>query len=572
MYHPTKVYKGNYLFFLESINISDDSFGLNELLKKTTDNDIQEEELSDPIFPPGFTPIEANCNDQNEGGNLSINVNTDPIKAQGDEGRREKFIQVDIKLDGSSDNHEVMKTNIESKQDFVHEGSGESHSLFTDSIARPKTLLDGFSMIDKFNDISMAAQRYGDRDHDLTNVCGKFGYVADVFIAKKLSKLGKRLAFVRYIKVKVVSHIINGLHSTWIRYYKIYANMARFDRKVEDKSTIHSRYEASGPIDGVNGRPNTSMTYANVIQRKNASVNEPQQHKDHVIMLDGDCLKDIETSVTIFACVKEFRALMNMQTICKNEGFDNIILKYLGGFWIAVEFQSISSCEKFQNHAGIKSWFSSIRKASKDFFIRDRVAWIDVEGIHLQAWTHQAFTKIASKWGELIYTVDSKGSNMYSVRLCIKTNIDTLIAESFKIDVRGNIVMVRAKEITRWVLEFLEDKSRIEIQGKDDVEGPFDSDSDVEIKNGNEDKYSEEERVEDSYCKVTSPHEDSNHISDDPFGLDEPLKKTTNNDIQEEELSDPIFPPGFTPIEANCNDQNEGGNLSINVNMDPIKA
>ncbi|GJU34300.1 hypothetical protein Tco_1182654 [Tanacetum coccineum] len=117
-------------------------------------------------------------------------------------------------------------------------------------------------------------------------------------------------------------------------------------------------------------------------------------------------------------------------------------------FWIAIEFQSTDSCKKIQNHAGIKSWFSSIRKASKDYFIRDRVAWIDVEGI----------------------------------------------------------------------LEFLEDTSRIEVEGNDDVEGPVGSVSDVDTKNWNEDD-DEEEQVEDSYFTMASPHEDSNHIYDYLFDL-----------------------------------------------------
>ncbi|GJS48508.1 hypothetical protein Tco_0598629 [Tanacetum coccineum] len=288
-------------------------------------------------------------------------------------------------------------------------------------------------------------------------------------------------------EVNDVTHVIDGIRNTWIGSHKLCANMARFDRKVADKSTIHSKPQVSG----------------------------------------------------------------------------------LSGFWIAIEFQSTDSCKKFKDHAGIKSWFSSIRKASKDFFIRDRVAWIDVEGVPFQACTHQAFTKIASIWGELIYTVNSKGSNMYSVRLCIKTTIDTLIAESLKLDVK--IMTVRSKEITGWILEFLEDTSRIEVEGKDDVEGPLGSDSNVDTKNGNEDD-DEEERVDDSYFTMSSPHEDSNHISDDPFGLDELIKKAINKDLQEEELSDPVFPPGFTPDEANCNYQNESGNISNDVNADLIKT
>ncbi|GJS54407.1 RNA-directed DNA polymerase, eukaryota [Tanacetum coccineum] len=105
-------------------------------------------------------------------------------------------------------------------------------------------------------------------------------------------------------------------------------------------------------------------------------------------------------------------------------------------------------------------------------------------------------------------------------------------------------------------MEFLEDTSRIEVEGKDDVEGPVGSVSNVDTKNWNEDD-DEEEQVKDSYFTMASPHADSNHIYDDLFGLDELIKKAINKDLQEEELSDPIFPPGFTPDEANYNHEDK---------------
>nr|GEV94629.1 RNA-directed DNA polymerase, eukaryota [Tanacetum cinerariifolium] len=270
-----------------------------------------------------------------------------------------------------------------------------------------------------------------------------------------------------------------------------------------------------------------------------------QQHQGKSLLKQGiieeESLRTLDSSTTVFACVKEFRALTNMRSICYSKGFTDIKLRYLRVLWISVESQTMVTCEKFKKHEGINSWFSSIRKPSVDFFIPERVAWIDVEGVPSQAWTHQAFTKIASKWGQLIYTVYSSGTNMYSARLWINTFVDSLIYETFKINVRGHVLSVRSKEITGWVLEFLEDTSKVESEGKGEMEMSMDSDP-------------HEEYVEDSFCNSNDLSSCMKDASSDLFGLDELIHRTTKNN-KVSDLNEPKFPPGFTPVEA-CNDSN----------------
>ncbi|GKB38046.1 RNA-directed DNA polymerase, eukaryota, partial [Tanacetum coccineum] len=251
---------------------------------------------------------------------------------------------------------------------------------------------------------------------ELRNVCERLGIVSDVFIAKKLSKLRKHFGFVRYLKVNDAQTIIDGLCNTRIGMQKIFANIARFDRKDTFVSAGQDKMHAYTPANNKKGMGCSGMTYANVVQERHANVKAHQMNDKSVVVLDRGCLKDIEDSLTVFACVKEFRSLTNMRSICKNEGFHNVKLKYLGGFWISVEFEAIETCMKFQKHAGVQSWFSSIINPPKEVFIRERVAWIDVEGI--------------------------------------------------SVDVRGHVSMVRAEEITGWIMDFVEDSSSMEVDDK----------------------------------------------------------------------------------------------------------
>ncbi|GJW84631.1 RNA-directed DNA polymerase, eukaryota, reverse transcriptase zinc-binding domain protein [Tanacetum coccineum] len=132
-------------------------------------------------------------------------------------------------------------------------------------------------------------------------------------------------------------------------------------------------------------------------------------------------------------------------------------ISYLGSYWALLEFESPQSCEKFQKHNGINSWFSSLKQWNAQFEIPDRVVWIDVEGTPLQAWSHANFNRIVSKWGELIYMDESNASSKYSMRLCVKTRVHHLLSKSFKVILEGKVLVVSAKEVTRWVPDFEED-------------------------------------------------------------------------------------------------------------------
>nr|GEY59685.1 hypothetical protein [Tanacetum cinerariifolium] len=78
---------------------------------------------------------------------------------------------------------------------------------------------------------------------------------------------------------------------------------------------------------------------------------------------------------------------------------------------------------------------------------KDKIVWIDVEGIPLRAWSKTNFNKIARKWGELVFMDDSNSANKYSLRICAKTTFFHLIAESLKVIINGKVYVVRAKEV-----------------------------------------------------------------------------------------------------------------------------
>ncbi|GJY22243.1 nucleotide-binding alpha-beta plait domain-containing protein [Tanacetum coccineum] len=116
-----------------------------------------------------------------------------------------------------------------------------------------------------------------------------------------------------------------------------------------------------------------------------------------------------------------------------NEGFSELTIKYMGELWVMLEFKSEESVNKFKECTSATSWFSQVIKASTDFEVVGRVAWIEVEGVPFKLWTGKTFSRIANKWGKLLDVDDEEDTCFHSKRICIQMKSSKSINEDFKI-------------------------------------------------------------------------------------------------------------------------------------------
>ncbi|GJV07812.1 RNA-directed DNA polymerase, eukaryota [Tanacetum coccineum] len=128
------------------------------------------------------------------------------------------------------------------------------------------------------------------------------------------------------------------------------------------------------------------------------------------IVLDDSCNNQCDFATTLIGKVKELSSLTNLKLVLANEGFDCIKLKYLGGFWVMIEFQSVLAKEKLKDNVAVGYWFSQLQQASNDFLIDERIAWVDIEGVPLKVWSKSTFNRIASKWGDILH-IDQEDEN-----------------------------------------------------------------------------------------------------------------------------------------------------------------
>ncbi|GJW05693.1 hypothetical protein Tco_1568116 [Tanacetum coccineum] len=97
------------------------------------------------------------------------------------------------------------------------------------------------------------------------------------------------------------------------------------------------------------------------------AVRPHQFHKKEdspAIVLDETYANKTDYSLALLGKVKDFTSLTNLNVVLANEGFVNVKLKYMGGFWVMIVFTSEGAKETFRSKVGIGSWFAQLLQAS----------------------------------------------------------------------------------------------------------------------------------------------------------------------------------------------------------------
>nr|GEY80979.1 RNA-directed DNA polymerase, eukaryota [Tanacetum cinerariifolium] len=350
-----------------------------------------------------------------------------------------------------------------------------------------------------------------------------YGTVVDVFIPNRKSNSGKRFAFVRFIKVINVDRLVENLPT---------ANTA-------SRPTVNG---ASSFVLVLKGNPNT--------------INHIST--DPALVLDEEYLGDRDLDNFGLGEVKDFSSINNLLILLSNEGFQHVGLVYLGGLWVMIELSSVEIKTRFMKHVGVASWFSQLRMTQSDFVSRERIVWIDIEGVPLHAWSRPTFSNIGSRWGEMLELKDNKEDCFARKHICIRTKQEDNILEKFKIIVRGKIFVVRAKELFVWSPTFKSVKDVEYFSEDDSVNGDEEKNAGMSKKANLKDESDIEGVSETVFGDQVEPlcHEHNQNPlskekenSSDPFNLYNLLNKHDKGETNFRLDPSIPFPPGFTPAD-----------------------
>nr|GEV06602.1 RNA-directed DNA polymerase, eukaryota [Tanacetum cinerariifolium] len=141
-------------------------------------------------------------------------------------------------------------------------------------------------------------------------------------------------------------------------------------------------------------------SFALVLKSNNSNAHSPSDFTPANVM-DDSCTVGKDLSSSLMGKIKDINALSNLYVILADEGFDNVKISYLGGFWIIIDAGSVTVKEKMLKHVGVAYWFSELRLVDSYLVSDVRFIWISIKGLSIITWNNIVLAKNVSQWGTL---------------------------------------------------------------------------------------------------------------------------------------------------------------------------
>nr|GEU95373.1 RNA-directed DNA polymerase, eukaryota [Tanacetum cinerariifolium] len=184
----------------------------------------------------------------------------------------------------------------------------------------------------------------------LRKLCEKHGRVVDVHLSKNLSKLGKRYAFVRFIKIDDVHSLIDNLRNIWIGSYKMFVsfvirdrfgNLIKYRQQVPNRSNkVGSETNFKAPIVKMHYKgSHDTPSFASVVEPKLKSIISKPANK-LIELVSGDyVVSSDECDKVCIRRVKEFASLPVLVDMRKAQGFPDLDIRYMGELEVQQTFR-----------------------------------------------------------------------------------------------------------------------------------------------------------------------------------------------------------------------------------------
>lgn len=364
-----------------------------------------------------------------------------------------------------------------------------------------------------------------------------YGWIADVYLARRRLRNKERFGFVRYRGVsdeKDMEKRINGIkiYNKVLRVFVAHNRGSGYiGRGDEHRNTSAVRHNRGNECHaGREGRDHRSFAevvangkvvmgdklertrgkeHARVTNTEMANMEEKEEDKKKEVKqklrIDIEEGKIEYLKACLIGQVKEIGFLDNVEARLSAGGIEVEEVKMMGDMELLIKVCNESMVKKVTSNKGlnIHQWLHNVRSWRTGTESKRRVVWVNISGVPIDGWRIENFIKIAGHWGRVIDTMNC--------------NIeDTCILISGKV-----LIQTEQKEIIKSVIEVVLNDRVCEVSVEEDrnkyhnIENGNDDDTD-----SNSNKY-ENSSNEESEPEIDSDEEeDINHAENgEHFGI-----------------------------------------------------
>nr|GEV98347.1 nucleotide-binding alpha-beta plait domain-containing protein [Tanacetum cinerariifolium] len=136
------------------------------------------------------------------------------------------------------------------------------------------------------------------------DICEQYGKVVDAFIPSRVSKEGKKFAFMCFIKLSNIDVLIGNLNTVWIGKFRLRFNFARFQRGSKQE-TVNDLGQKQHVRVSATVASSFYRSFTAGVSNKERSHSVEKNTKDKPVMvIDDDCLIEKNFKITLVAKVK----------------------------------------------------------------------------------------------------------------------------------------------------------------------------------------------------------------------------------------------------------------------------
>ncbi|KAK9080391.1 hypothetical protein SSX86_000149 [Deinandra increscens subsp. villosa] len=347
------------------------------------------------------------------------------------------------------------------------------------NVSRDKYVDKRWDDVDKWsNTIFVTNFPTGTTRKGLWDRCSNVGKVLDVFISAKESFVGKRYAFVRFAKGLDISKIIYRIRNLWFGSYRLFADVTKFkrgDKGVNKDLSTKGKEQVRKEMNEVSSQmsePKKHVSWAAPTEPSSEAAVKPavplasgkagttflgkdsfggQDVVKEKFVIGYDKLVPIDNfKSSLLLMVRDINSMSKLYHLASMEGFDNVLFRYVGGWWVRVDYNTSEESAKFANCKDFKSIFSAIKRVTSDFWVKERMIWLGISGLPLGAWSSEVFSDIASKWGKVCFVDNDLEEPLAVGKVCVLTPSPKRIYENIVCELGGKSFDVVVTEQQYW--------------------------------------------------------------------------------------------------------------------------
>ncbi|KAF5794525.1 putative RNA recognition motif domain, nucleotide-binding alpha-beta plait domain superfamily [Helianthus annuus] len=363
-----------------------------------------------------------------------------------------------------------------------------------------------------------------------------FGFVSDVYVARKRDARGKCFGFVRYVGVENMKDTLAKLNNIKMFDMKVSVSLAKYDK---DHNRFNYAPESLGrkfwrPKEDArdNGKQTHDARYGEQPQvEKHVSGNSAsgpsfvQEGKSYAdllkgnkgTMVDGAKVVNVEGKGSLYPlhCIgrsiigytKEVMTVRNVRMFMEKHDLSDVGLSYVGGVTFMLTFKDKSSAREYMNSLSVlfHEIFSNFFLWNGEDIPFNRVAKINVVGVPFIIRDNSLFDRIGGMFGEVIKQSSFSWQNEDNS----SGSVTVITEQKSRVD-EDVVIKWNNKSIVAWVSE----DSRQYPNNEDDELNMENDDSEDESESDSEEEPAEEEVFEEGEVRPIVDAKKVNQVED----------------------------------------------------------